>query len=531
LSWTVRGGMRLFQPNLHAANGVAELAIPSSPGRLARLVAPNWKRLLEQRKRLEMLGLGLGTDLSTDLGDSIGTRGWWLGMAACTSLCGAAIALGTMVVPLSQGIRPGLTPTQREAMRAQIIAPLALGGTTGTAPLPSPRLVEALAEAPERPRLELTARINGRDSFEALLRRAGVGQSDIADVIGLVRPMANLGALPKGSDVDIVLGRRESRSVPRPLELVGFRAAFDLRLAVSRVGDALQVKRIPIAIDSTPLRVQGLVGGNIERSLRSAGIPANLAGEFIKTMGYAVDFQHGVGKRDRFDIIVERDSAETGEVRYGGLMFAGLDRVGKDPVELGRFDFGGHPAFFRANGESARKGLMRTPVDGARLTSGFGMRFHPLLAYSRMHQGVDFGAPKGAPILAAASGTVAFAGLHGGHGNYVMLKHTKELNTGYAHMSRFAVRAGQSVTQGQVIGYVGSTGMSTGPHLHYEVWLRGKAMNPVALKFIGGTQLAGANLARFLSSMNRMRSFASTGAAVVTGKTEKRSGRRGARRA
>jgi hypothetical protein len=98
-------------------------------------------------------------------------------------------------------------------------------------------------------------------------------------------------------------------------------------------------------------------------------------------------------------------------------------------------------------------------------------------------------------------------------------------------MSRFAVRAGQSVTQGQVIGYVGSTGMSTGPHLHYEVWLRGKAMNPVALKFIGGTQLAGANLARFLSSMNRMRSFASTGAAVVTGKTEKRSGRRGARRA
>jgi murein DD-endopeptidase MepM/ murein hydrolase activator NlpD len=480
-----------------------------------------------------LLGLGLGTDLSTDLGDDIGTRGWWLGLAACTSLCAAAIALGTMVVPLPQSIRPGLTPTQRESLRPQIISPLALGGVTGTAPLPSPRLVEALSEAPERPRLELTARVNGRDSFETMLRRAGVGQSDIAEVTGLVRPLANLGALPKGSDVDIVLGRRETRSVPRPLELLGFRAAFDLRLAVNRVDGALQVKRIPIAIDSTPLRVQGTVGGNLERALRGAGIPANLASEYIRVMGYAVDFQHGVGKRDRFDIVVERDSAETGEVRYGGLLFAGLERAGKDPVELGRFDMGGgHPEFFRSNGESARKGLMRTPVDGAHLTSGFGMRFHPLLAYSRMHQGVDFGAPMGSPIYAAASGTVAFAGPHGGHGNYVLLKHNKELNTGYAHMSRFAVRPGQSVTQGQVIGYVGSTGLSTGPHLHYEVWLRGQAMNPVALKFVGGTQLSGNALSRFLSSMNRLRSLVSTGAAVAaTDEPGKRSGRRNNHRA
>ena len=150
---------------------------------------------------------------------------------------------------------------------------------------------------------------------------------------------------------------------------------------------------------------------------------------------------------------------------------------------------------------------MRTPVEGARITSGFGMRFHPLLAYSRMHQGVDFGAPMGAPILAAANGTVAFAGRHGGHGNYVMLNHNKDLSTAYAHLSRFAVRPGQKVRQGQVIGYVGSTGISTGPHLHYEVWLRGRATNPMTLKFIGGTAVRAASPGRFMATMTRMRAL------------------------
>jgi murein DD-endopeptidase MepM/ murein hydrolase activator NlpD len=502
-----------------------QAAAGSSTGRLL----PAWQRLKERRKRLELLGIGLGTEISTDLGGDIGTRGWWLGLGACFALCGTAIVLATMVAPVRETVRPAITPVQREMVRPQTIAPLAMGGATGTIALPSPRLVEALAEAPERPRLELTAHTNGRDSFETLLRRAGVSADDIAAVTGLVRPNTNLAALPSGSDIDIVLGRRATKSVPRPLESLGMRAAFDLRLAISRVDNALQIRRIPIAVDSTPLRVRGMVGGNLERSLRGAGIPANLANDFIKTMGYAVDFQHGIGKKDRFDIVVERDVAETGEIRYGALLFAGLERVGKDPIELGRFGPAGHPEYFRASGESARKGLMRTPVDGARLTSGFGMRFHPLLAYSRMHQGVDFGAPMGSPILAAANGTVAFAGPHGGHGNYVMIKHNKELSTGYAHMSRFAVRSGQSVSQGQVIGYVGSTGLSTGPHLHYEVWLRGQATNPVGLKFIGGSQLSGASLGTFLSMMNRMRALTAAGSAIVAAGKDGHRGRRSTR--
>jgi murein DD-endopeptidase MepM/ murein hydrolase activator NlpD len=519
------GENRLFQPNLHAATGIAGAGTSGTQLPLPRFVAPASERLKAARKRLETLGIGLGTEISTDLGDGIGSRGWWLGLTACLGLTGGAVMLGTMVAPIPALQRQQLTPAQREAVKPQAIAPLAVGGATGRINLPDARLVVPLAEAPERPRLELTARMNG--SFDAVLRRAGVSRDDLAAAMALIRPHANLAALPKGMDVDLVLGRRETKSVPRPLDHLGLRAAFDLRLVLDRVDGALQLRRIPIAVDSTPLRVKGSVGGNLGRSLRSAGIPANLANEFVKTLGFAVDMQRGIGRKDRFDIVIERDVAETGEVRYGRLMYVGLDRGNKDPIELGRFDVGGSSQFYRGDGESARKGLMRTPVEGARLTSGFGMRFHPLLAYSRMHQGVDFGAPHGAPILAAAGGTISFAGRHGGHGNYVMIKHNKDLSTAYAHMSRFAVRPGQQVAQGQVIGYVGSTGMSTGPHLHYEVWLRGRATNPVSLKFIGGNQLSGRNLQNFYSMMNRMRALTVAGA-VETPKAASR-GRRSTR--
>ena len=502
--------MRLFQPELHAVTGAATIAVP--PPR--RIAAGDWRGYIAGRT-IRFEGIGLGTELSLDLGDAIGSRGWWLCFAACTALCGTALWLGAHIMPIPQPARTQLTPAQREMIRPQAIAPLARGGSSGATPIANTRLVEPLAEAPERPRLELTARLNGRDSFEAVLRRAGVGKADIAAVVALVRPLANLGSLPGGTDMDLVLGRRDTRSMPRPLELLGFRAAFDLRLAVSRQGDALVVRRIPIAVDSTPLRVQGLVGSSIERSLRGAGIPARLASDYVKTMRYAVDFQHGVGKRDRFDIVIEQDKAETGEIRHGGLLFAGMARAGKDPIEIGRWNIGNRAEYFRSGGESVKKGLMRTPVNGARLTSGFGMRFHPLLAYSRMHQGVDFGAAWGSPILAAANGVVAFAGRHGGHGNYVLLKHSKELNTGYAHMSRFAVRSGQAVSQGQVIGYVGSTGLSTGPHLHYEAWLRGRPVNPMQLKFIGGSQLSGNDLGQFMAQMNRWRSTAASGGSVA----------------
>jgi murein DD-endopeptidase MepM/ murein hydrolase activator NlpD len=307
----------------------------------------------------------------------------------------------------------------------------------------------------------------------------------------------------------MALGRRESRAEPRPLEFLAFRSAFDMKLEVKRGSDgALAVTRIPIRIDNPPLRVTGEVGASLTRAARAAGVPAHIVAEYVKQMSYVVDFQREVRGRDRFDFIIAHRRAETGETEMGQLLYAGLQN-GKQQIALMRF--GDKGQFFRESGEGARRGLMRTPVDGARLSSGFGMRFHPVLGYSRMHQGVDFAAPSGTPVLASATGRVVGAGWGGGYGNVVRLDHGKGFTTRYAHLSRILVRAGQSVSQGQVIGHVGTTGLSTGPHLHYEVWQGSKPVDPRSARFQGGVQLSGADLARFKAEMARLKQVAASG--------------------
>ncbi len=446
------------------------------------------------------------TEWCPDLGDRIGSRDWWRGFATLGALVAATLVAGLHVTRLPDPVRAPLTPAQADDARPDALAPLARGAATGRVTAPT-RAVEALAEAPERPRIELTAAFRRSDSLEGALRRAGVGKDDANQVARLVGPQVRA-RVADDSDLDIVLGRRESKAVPRPLDALAFRAAFDLRLEVARGDDgALALKRVPIAVDNTPLRISGSVGRSLAASARAAGVPAKIAAEAIQQLGYAVDFQHGVGKRDRFDLILEHRRAATGETETGGLLYAALGGT-----ELMRWTYAGKPQFFRASGESARKGLMRTPVDGAHLTSEFGMRFHPILNYSRLHQGVDFGVASGSPVMAAAGGTIGFAGWHGGHGNYVMVKHNGTLSTAYAHLSKFAVKNGQTVTQGQVIGWSGSTGLSTGPHLHYEVWLKGAPVNPMTLKFLGGTQLGGDDLGRFRAEMAKLRGLRSAGA-------------------
>ena len=496
------GGTGLFQPGGRggdlAIGGSFASAWPLASPRIAPLTSPFGRAL----DRLVV------SDFAVDLGDRIGSRTWWRGAATLVCLCGAMLLGGTPSRVLAPVAAPA-TSVQIDDAVPDMIAPLALGATSGRSTAPT-RFARPLAEAPERPRVEVTARYRPTDSFEGALRRAGVGATDANAAARLVGAEIRLDQIRTSTDLDLVLGRRENKRVPRPLEALGFRAAFDLRLELASVGGALQLTRSPIAVDATPLRIVGTVGGSLARSAKAAGLPAPLVAEAIRQLGYAVDFQHGVGKRDRFDLVVEHRRAATGETQTGGLIYAALGKT-----ELMRWTYAGKPQFFRANGESARKGLMRTPVDGARLTSGFGMRFHPLLNYSRLHQGVDFGAPSGAPIVAAAAGRVSFAGYHGGHGNYVRLTHNKGLATGYAHMSRFAVKNGQAVAQGQVIGYVGSTGLSTGPHLHYEVWLNSRPVNPMTIKFLGGTQLGGSDFARFRDEMARLRSVRGTAPTVA----------------
>ena len=455
-------------------------------------------------------------DLAVDLGAGVGSRDWWLGLGLLISLCLAAMSAGVRLTPLPVAGRPALTLALADAARPDTILPLAEGATTGRA-MPPTTMVEALHEIPERPRLETSAHIGRNDSLAAALRRAGVGTDDATDAARLID--GEVRGLAPGTGVDLVLGRRETRTVPRPLDALTLRAAFDLKLEVTRVasasGGALTLARVPIAVDDTPLRVIGDVGRNLVRAVRAAGVPTAQADEYRQNLAYVLDLQRQIDRGDRFDLVLAHRHAATGENETGGLLYAALRPEYGEPLELLRWNYGGRSMFFRANGESAKKGLMRTPVDGAHETSGFGLRLHPILGYSRLHQGTDFGAASGSPIMAAAAGKVTFAGWHGGHGNYVQVLHRPGLMTAYGHMSRFAVKPGATVAQGQVIGYVGSTGLSTGPHLHYEVWLNNKPVDPTSIRFTGGTTLTGSELARFRSELAKMRALKAAGAELA----------------
>jgi murein DD-endopeptidase MepM/ murein hydrolase activator NlpD len=442
-----------------------------------------------------------GGELAVDLGHAIGSGHWWRGLVTLLVLVGAGVSLVSQV-PVLPGVAPApLSGEARTERLADSIQPLGLGSVTGRT-MPPTRSVTRLAEPPERPRIELAARIGG-DGMSGALRRAGVSREDLDAVLALVSGTVNPRGLKSGTELELVMGRRETRSVPRPLEHLAFRAAFDLRLEVIRAEDgSLRLVRIPIAVDDTPLRIQGQVGRSLHRSARAAGIPASILHEYMRQMGFVLDIQREVGARDRFDIIIEHRRAETGETEMGRLLYAGLQN-GNRKIRLMRW--GARGEFFRDDGNAARQGLMRTPVDGARLSSGFGMRTHPILGFSRLHRGVDFAAPTGTPVLASAAGRIVRAGWGGGYGNMIDIDHGRGIVTRYAHLSRMDVRVGQQVNQGQRIGAVGSTGMSTGPHLHYEVIRNGQPIDPRSNRLlVQGPVLSGQDLARFRGEMDRL---------------------------
>jgi murein DD-endopeptidase MepM/ murein hydrolase activator NlpD len=284
------------------------------------------------------------------------------------------------------------------------------------------------------------------------------------------------------------------------------RARFDLALEITRENGVLAMKQIPIAVDDTPLRIRGTVGGSLYAAARAAGADPETIQSYLKILSQRLSIAEDIGASDKFDLVVEHRRAATGETETGKLLFAGIERSGRRAVNMLRWTVDGRDQWFEASGVGERRGVLAAPVAG-RLSSSFGMRFHPLLRYSRMHQGVDFAAAHGSPIHAVTEGTVVYAGRHGGHGNYVRINHGGGLGTGYAHMSRIAAYPGERVRQGQIIGYVGSTGLSTGPHLHYEVYRNGATVNPMSVRFTQAAQLAGAQLAAFKAKLNRLKSL------------------------
>ena len=257
-----------------------------------------------------------------------------------------------------------------------------------------------------------------------------------------------------------------------------------------------------------PTREVATLGtGTIQTSLSGAasraGVPAGVLGEMIAAFSYDVDFQREVRPGDTFTVLYRRIHDEFGQpTGLGRLVYAEMVLSGTR-LRLYRYTpEGGEPGYFTAIGENIKKPLLRTPVDGARLTSGFGMRVHPVLGYSRMHRGVDFAASIGTAVYAAGDGVVVHAGRVSGYGNYVEIEHNQQYATAYGHLSAFArgLHDGERVRQGEVIGYVGMTGLATGPHLHYEVHYQGAQIDPLSVRMPSLTRLAGDDLKAFQAS-------------------------------
>lgn len=444
-------------------------------------------------------------NLVPDLGQNIGSREWWRGAATCFALCAAALSLRPGFEPLPAAPEAPMPQANYDEFRSQMITPLALGADSGRHMGPTDA-VAPLRETPERPMVQLSAAIGHGDSFRHALSRAGVSSADSAAVVELLGGDVATGALKPGTRLDLTLGRRPNRNVPRPLDHLAFRARLDLAIEVKRENGALIAHRTPIAVDDTPLRIRGIVTDSIYRAARAAGATPGTIQSFLRVIGNQISLGK-IRAGDRFDIIVGHRRAATGETETGALLYAGLQTAGGKKIDMLKWDHGGKSQWFEASGVGeTRPGLTR-PVSSARLSSGFGMRFHPILGYSRLHAGVDYAAPTGTPIYAVTDGRVSFAGRNGGHGNYVKLSHNGGLATGYAHMSRIAVSAGERVKRGQVIGYVGSTGLSTGPHLHYEVYRGGRSVNPTSVKFEETAQLAGNELRRFRARLADLKSI------------------------
>ncbi|HEX2479830.1 MAG TPA: peptidoglycan DD-metalloendopeptidase family protein [Geminicoccaceae bacterium] len=368
-----------------------------------------------------------------------------------------------------------------------------------------------LAKAVLSERAWFTEQITVRrgDTLMDILGRAGIAPSEAHAAVRSLLTVYDPRRLRAGQELLIRAAQQPAEVGARRLIGLDFDLDFDHTVRVSRGADgSYATAKVARPQRRDLVHRAGIIDDSLYLSAERAAVPQDVTISLIKLFSWDVDFQRDVRQGDRFEALFETVALEDGSdiVRGGDLLYAALSIDGR-LFEGYRFELpDGGVAYFDRSGKSLRKFLMRTPIDGARLSSRFGMRRHPILGYNRMHQGVDFAAPTGTPIYAAGEGKVEIAKRNGGYGKYIRIRHTGEYSTAYAHLSRFAkgIAPGRRVRQGEVIGYVGTTGRSTGPHLHYEVLRRGAQINPLQIKQAANQQLAGADLERFGAEIARI---------------------------
>jgi murein DD-endopeptidase MepM/ murein hydrolase activator NlpD len=428
-------------------------------------------------------------ELAIDLSEDFFSRRWWRGFATLTALTVATALLAPPFEPLPGGHPAPVGEAEEAQFAAAGVGSLVEGSDAGMAMAPT-HAVETLTSAPERPRVELFARVGPGENIGRMLVRIGARYGDAGQVQALLAdtPVA------AGTSVSVTLGHKDGGV--RAVERVALRAGLDAEVAVVSSPAGLRLERQVISVDATPLRIRGRVGDGLYWSLRAAGVAPDAAGDYLKALSGQIDLGSEVAPDDRFDLVIANRRAATGESEAGALLYAGLDRASGANIQLVKWTTGATSQWYDGAGTGRSVSGMIWPVS-APITSGFGERYHPILHFMRMHKGIDFGAHYGTPIVAAADGQVERAGWSGGYGEQVRLGHAGGIETSYSHMSRIVVAPGTAVRQGQLIGYSGSSGLSTGPHLHYEVMRGGQAINPMSVRFISHRAIEGPSLAAF----------------------------------
>lgn len=424
----------------------------------------------------------------------------------------ATIALAATIL-LVQLIRtPALDAKDRAAVieielaaafgDAALVADVAAAQTLAAEPVERQQLAAIEDDDVAAAVISRTVRIRSGGTLMNTLLAAGAERTQAYEAIAALQKVYNPRRLKAGQEIVITMlpadGDGAERLLSVAIPVTPEREVAAVRDAAGRfVPDDITRE-----LDREPVHASGIIDDSLFLAAQRAGVPARLIMESIRIFSWDVDFQREIRPGDRFELLFERLRNDDGEaVMVGDIIFASLTLSGK-MLRLYRHQLDdGTTDYFDEKGHSVRKALLRTPVDGARLSSGFGNRRHPILGYNKMHRGLDFAAPRGTPVMAAGDGVIEMAGRNGAYGKYIRIRHNSTYKTAYAHLNGYArgIRAGKRVEQGQIIGFVGSSGRSTGPHLHYEVLTDGRQVNPRNIKLPTGRILENKALAAFVT--------------------------------
>ena len=341
-------------------------------------------------------------------------------------------------------------------------------------------------------KVELKVR-NG-DSIQRILYDQKISPSDINNVINALRREYNVGTLRNDQKVYLIVKREKNGNFVSRLT-VNIDNITSVHVFLNK-DNVYETKRVTKILTKKNHLVETTIDRGIYRTAKQSGIENSIVAQFARLYGFEVDFQRDLKKNDKIKIFYERYLDDDGvSQRTGNIIYSEITNVERNII-LYRYEYpNGSIAYFTPEGKSIEKSLMRTPINGAKLSSRYGFRIHPILGYNQMHQGTDFAAPIGTPVMAYGDGTVEYSGWKGGYGKFISVRHSAVYQTNYAHLQDYAkgIRRGTKVQQGQVIGYLGSTGSSTGPHLHYEVIVNGKKENSQTLKLPSAAPLEGNN--------------------------------------